>query len=375
MLLVAGATGGVGSLAVQLAARAGATVIAPALPEDEDYLRGLGVTRRAAARRRLAALVRERYPDGVDALLDLVSYAPGSYDAALKAGARVASPTGAAGEGPGRTNVMAAPTRREPPAPRRAARRRDAARPRPGHLRRSRRRPRRSPRWPASTPRASSPSRSAEPASSRAAGPPRLGFASMSESGFVSVQGGRVYYEAEGDGPPVLLIHGGLGTLRMWDEQVPRFGERHSVIRYDTRGFGRTETDDVEFANRDDAIAVLDHLGVASAAVVGQSRGAMIALDLALDRSDRFDALVSVAGGIGGYEPELADGTSRPPWDELERLWSGRSGRRSRSSRPRCGSMGGDSRVTASTRRCAGESTTGSRRTSRPGRPKDARCR
>ena len=143
----------------------------------------------------------------------------------------------------------------------------------------------------------------------------------MSESGFVSVQGGRVYYEAEGDGPPVLLIHGGLGTLRMWDEQVPRFGERHSVIRYDTRGFGRTETDDVEFANRDDAIAVLDHLGVASAAVVGQSRGAMIALDLALDRSDRFDALVSVAGGIGGYEPELADGTSRPPWDELERLW------------------------------------------------------
>ena len=47
----------------------------------------------------------------------------------------------------------------------------------------------------------------------------------------------------------------------------------------------------------------------------------MIALDLALDRADRVDALVSVAGGIGGYEPELADGTSQPPWDELERLW------------------------------------------------------
>jgi pimeloyl-ACP methyl ester carboxylesterase len=93
------------------------------------------------------------------------------------------------------------------------------------------------------------------------------------------------------------------------------------VIRYDTRGFGRTETDDVEFANRDDAIAVLDHLGVGSAVVVGQSRGAMIALDVALDRADRVDALVSVAGGIGGYEPELADGTSQPPWDELERLW------------------------------------------------------
>jgi pimeloyl-ACP methyl ester carboxylesterase len=47
----------------------------------------------------------------------------------------------------------------------------------------------------------------------------------------------------------------------------------------------------------------------------------MIALDLALDHSDRVNALVSVAGGIGGYEPELADGTSQPPWDELEGLW------------------------------------------------------
>jgi NADPH2:quinone reductase len=53
--------------------------------------------------------VRERFPDGVDALLDLVNYAPG-YDAALKDGAGLASPTGAAGEGPGRTMVLAAPT-------------------------------------------------------------------------------------------------------------------------------------------------------------------------------------------------------------------------------------------------------------------------
>jgi 3-oxoadipate enol-lactonase len=143
----------------------------------------------------------------------------------------------------------------------------------------------------------------------------------MGEAGFVDVEGGRIYYEAEGDGRPVLLIHGGLGTLRMWDEQVPRLAERSRVIRYDTRGFGRTESADVEFSNRDDAIAVLDHLGVMSAAVVGQSRGAMIALDLALDRPERVDALVSVAGGIGGYQPELEDGMSPPPWDELERLW------------------------------------------------------
>jgi NADPH:quinone reductase len=109
-VLVVGATGGVGSLAVQLAAVAGATIVAPALPEDEQYLRDLGVTELVPREGDVAAAVRERFPDGVDALLDLVNYSPGTYDAALKDGARVASPTGAAGEGPGRTMVMAAPT-------------------------------------------------------------------------------------------------------------------------------------------------------------------------------------------------------------------------------------------------------------------------
>jgi NADPH:quinone reductase len=110
VLLVAGATGGVGSLAVQLAARAGARILAPALPDDEQFLRDLGVSDVLAREGDIGQLVRDLVPDGVDALLDLVNYAPGSYDAALKPGARVASPTGAAGEGPGRTNVMSAPT-------------------------------------------------------------------------------------------------------------------------------------------------------------------------------------------------------------------------------------------------------------------------
>src|SRR3954466_4998122 len=109
-VLIVGASGGVGSLAVQLAARAGATVIAPGLREDERYLRDLGVTELLPREGDVAAAVRDRFPDGVDALLDLVNYAPGAYDAALKSGARLASSTGAAGEGPGRTNVMATPS-------------------------------------------------------------------------------------------------------------------------------------------------------------------------------------------------------------------------------------------------------------------------
>ena len=141
------------------------------------------------------------------------------------------------------------------------------------------------------------------------------------ETGFVEVPGGRLYYEAEGAGHPLLLIPGGLGSLRMWDGQVPTFAERYRVIRFDPRGFGRTETDAVPFSNLADAAAVLEHVGATSSHVVGQSRGAIIALDLAIERPDLVDSLVLVAGGASGYQPELPEGVEAPPWDEMERLW------------------------------------------------------
>jgi NADPH:quinone reductase len=107
-LLVVGATGGVGSFFVQLAASAGAKVIAPALPEDHDYLRGLGVGELLDRNAELGAQVGAAYPNGVDAVFDVVSQAPDA--SLLKGGGRLASPLGAAGEGPGRFNVMSEPT-------------------------------------------------------------------------------------------------------------------------------------------------------------------------------------------------------------------------------------------------------------------------
>jgi NADPH:quinone reductase-like Zn-dependent oxidoreductase len=106
-VLVIGA-GGVGSFFVQLAAQADAHVIAPALAEDEAYLRELGASEILDRTADLQAAIRERYTDGVDAILDLVSYTP--QDALLREAGRLASPLGAAGEGSGRFNLMAQPT-------------------------------------------------------------------------------------------------------------------------------------------------------------------------------------------------------------------------------------------------------------------------
>jgi NADPH2:quinone reductase len=107
-VLVIGATGGVGSFFVQLAAETGAQLIAPALPEDEGYLRELGVTELLDRDAELDTTVRQRHPDGVDAILDLVNFTP--RERLLKEDGRLASPLGAAGEGAQRFNLMAQPT-------------------------------------------------------------------------------------------------------------------------------------------------------------------------------------------------------------------------------------------------------------------------
>jgi pimeloyl-ACP methyl ester carboxylesterase len=122
------------------------------------------------------------------------------------------------------------------------------------------------------------------------------------DSGTLETNGARIYYEVEGSGEPVVLIHAGVANLRMWDGQVPALRDGYRVIRYDTRGYGRTETDPVEFSNRADIAALLDHLGEESAHVVGLSRGGIIALDYTIERPDRVRSLVVAAGGIGGYE-------------------------------------------------------------------------
>jgi pimeloyl-ACP methyl ester carboxylesterase len=141
------------------------------------------------------------------------------------------------------------------------------------------------------------------------------------ESGFVAVEGGRLYYEVEGSGTPLLLVHGGLGSLRMWDDQVPVLAAEHRVIRFDTRGYGRTESEHVAFSNRGDAVAVLEHVGVERCHVVGQSRGGIIALDLTLEHPQLVASLVIAAGGASGLVANLPVGTSQPPREEMERLW------------------------------------------------------
>lgn len=121
--------------------------------------------------------------------------------------------------------------------------------------------------------------------------------------GYVDVAGGRLWAQAAGEGSGVVLVHAGIADARMWDPQWDALAERHRVVRYDTRGFGRSEsTEDAVFSNRADLVAVMGAAGLERATLVGCSRAGSIVVDTALEFPDRVAGLVWVCGGLSGLE-------------------------------------------------------------------------
>ena len=84
------------------------------------------------------------------------------------------------------------------------------------------------------------------------------------------------------------------------------------MLRYDTRGFGESVTEAVTFSNRADLLALMDHLKIDKAVIVGNSRGGQIAVDFALENPSRVSGLVFVAGGLSGFDKTPADVNKTP---------------------------------------------------------------
>jgi pimeloyl-ACP methyl ester carboxylesterase len=126
----------------------------------------------------------------------------------------------------------------------------------------------------------------------------------------IPVDGGTVWADdSGGDRPPLVLLHPGVGDSRIWDPVLPRLGGRYRVIRYDARGYGRSPQPTGGYSRLDDLVAVLDHVGLARAPLVGCSMGGGAAISLALADPGRVSALVLLCPGVSGYdwpeEPEL----------------------------------------------------------------------
>ena len=112
-------------------------------------------------------------------------------------------------------------------------------------------------------------------------------LAQQVRSGYVKTSAGRIYYDVAGSGPDLVLLHDGLVHSVGWDAQVHEFALTHRVIRFDRRGYGRSDTPTERYSPSADAKLVLDELKVESAVIVGASAGGALAVEVALAFPER----------------------------------------------------------------------------------------
>jgi pimeloyl-ACP methyl ester carboxylesterase len=116
------------------------------------------------------------------------------------------------------------------------------------------------------------------------------------------VNGTRLYYESVGSGEAVILIHGFSLDRRTWDGSFEMLAEAHHAVRYDVRGFGRSELPgEIAYRDVDDLAALMDWLEIQRATLIGLSMGGGIAVDFALTYPERVRGLVVVDSLVSGF--------------------------------------------------------------------------
>ncbi len=112
-----------------------------------------------------------------------------------------------------------------------------------------------------------------------------------------------LYYETHGDGEPLLLIPSTAFSAEVWKPcQVPGLAKAVNLVIHDPRGSGRSKTSQQVYTINqmaNDVIALLDHLQISSAHVLGHSMGGRIALEMALNFPGRVKSLIMAASGSG----------------------------------------------------------------------------
>jgi 3-oxoadipate enol-lactonase len=128
--------------------------------------------------------------------------------------------------------------------------------------------------------------------------------------GVLALPGARLAYQVTGAGPAVVLVHGFGLDMRMWDPQARQLAASFRVVRLDCRGFGASGPFDpaVSYTHAGDLLALLDHLEIAQAALVGLSFGGRVVLQAALAAPDRVAGLALLDAVLDGvpWDPESA---------------------------------------------------------------------
>ena len=122
-------------------------------------------------------------------------------------------------------------------------------------------------------------------------------------SGRLEISGSKVYYEECGVGPiAVVLLHDRLLHSVTWDAVWKPLCMKYHTVRYDRRGYGRSEAPKSQFAPTADLFELLSHLKIEHAVVVGSSSGAALAIDFALAHPEMVDGLFLIGPVLNGLD-------------------------------------------------------------------------
>jgi pimeloyl-ACP methyl ester carboxylesterase len=119
-------------------------------------------------------------------------------------------------------------------------------------------------------------------------------------SGYVEVDGSKIFYESAGEGPALIFIHDGLVHREIWNHQFSHFAEDYKVIRYDRRGYGKSSAAAGKYSLVDDLNRLYTELEIQKACLIGMSSGGRLAINFALQYPDKVSGLVLVGAVVGG---------------------------------------------------------------------------
>lgn len=136
--------------------------------------------------------------------------------------------------------------------------------------------------------------------------------------GYANINGVELYYEVHGEGPPLIMLHGGVTPSEMYGAPLMEMAKSHRVVALHYQGHGLSKDSDRPWsfeAFADDVAALMDHLRIDKASVMGYSSGAQVALHVAIRHPRIVDKMIviSTAFRSDGYYPEVLEAFAQMP--------------------------------------------------------------
>ena len=121
------------------------------------------------------------------------------------------------------------------------------------------------------------------------------------DTGYVLVDGGKLFYESAGSGKNIVLLHDGMINREIWDEQFPLLAKTFRVVRYDRRGYGKSSDPEKKYSHINDLNQLFIQLKIDKAIIFGMSSGGRLAIDFALTHPEKVEGLVLVGAVVSGF--------------------------------------------------------------------------